>query len=320
MRLAPLAVALAACTPIENELRYTSTLQAETSGVALSDDGLDGHAAMSGTTCTIDVNWGCPVADMDLPTPHEFVVDHHGGDTLGASDEGAHTIGADGSYEPSLDIPAQGIHTGRIWAGGTVLLGGGADSCWIQYGTDAPIEVPSEACADDADFAVDRADGTMFVAGGGAVVAAGVDGVRELATGADRVAWDAAGRQLLVATAGDRSLSALDRDGAARWTVEVDGTINQVAARGSRGEIVLWVEREDGFGSIERRDGQGNLLARSEVPGADGELIVSENGVRLALVRDDEVNFFALETDGDEPVRDTTPPVCIDPEIRVTRD
>ena len=58
----------------------------------------------------------------------------------------------------------------------------------------------------------------------------------------------------------------------------------------------------------------GRLLGRTTIPTADGTLESSENGHTIAVVREDEVNFFALD-DGEEPVIDETPPECIVPTV-----
>ncbi|MEO0603281.1 MAG: hypothetical protein AAF211_17715, partial [Myxococcota bacterium] len=58
------ALTLVACSPTE-ELRFTATLEADVNGLRLTPDGLDAVAAMAGTTCTIDTNWGCPVDVVD---------------------------------------------------------------------------------------------------------------------------------------------------------------------------------------------------------------------------------------------------------------
>jgi hypothetical protein len=312
MRTTPLMAAtlLAAACASENELRYTATLQAETNGVVLSDDGLDGFAAMSGTTCTIDVNWGCPIADQDLPTVDEAVVDHHGEVTLGVSEEGVHTIRG-GLWDEGSDIPVAGIRTGRLADGGPVMLGGSLEDCWIQQG-DVRGGAPGAACDDGAHHAVDRATGTLFVAADQQLWAL-TAGEPERSMGpADLIAWDAGVRRLYAASVGDTEIVALEPSGAVAWTEQTRDPIVDVAARGDLGEVLVLVERADGLGSLERRDGEtGRVLGRSALPTADGTLVASLNGVRVALVRDGEVSFFALETDNALPVVDDTPADCV---------
>lgn len=312
--LLPLAVAaaLAGCKS-ENELVYTATLQAETNGVVLSDDGLDGYAAMSGTTCTIDVNWGCPTADEDLPTDREAVVDQYGPETLGVSELGLHSM-VGGHWDAAADIDVPGVRTGRITDGGHLLLGSSDGACWLQHDGDGQVTVPDAACADDAHHAVDRANGTLFAGTARELWALSPDGAVALdARGpSDLLDWDPTADALYVAGTGGRDLRALDGAGEEMWSVRTRDPVRDLVARGDRGEALVLLHRDDGLGTIERRDGvTGRVLGRSVVPTADGHLVVSRNGVRVAIVRGDDVNFFALETDGEDPVVDPTPPTCI---------
>jgi hypothetical protein len=312
MRTTPLMAAtlLAAACASENELRYTATLQAETNGVVLSDDGLDGYAAMSGTTCTIDVNWGCPIADEDLPTVGEAVVDHHGEVTLCVSEQGLHTI-RDGVWDETDDIQVAEIRTGRLADSGPVMLGGSPDACWIQHG-EVRTDAPGAACAEGAHHAVDRATGTLFVAADRQLWALAAGESERPLGPADLIAWDPGVRRLYAASAGGTDLQALDPDGTVAWSVQTRDPIVEVTARGALGEVLVLVERNDGLGSLERRDGEtGKVLGRSILPTADGTVVASLNGVRVAVVRDDEVSFFALETDNALPIVDDTPADCV---------
>lgn len=311
---------LGACSS-ENELRYTATLQAETHGVVLSDDGLDGFAAMSGTTCTIDVNWGCPTADEDLPTEQESLVDHFGHETLGVSSEGVHAI-VDGRWDQAADIAVQGVRTARLKReGGHVVLGGSPEDCWIQHDGDDRVGVPGEACDDLAHTTIDRATGTMFVASDGRLLALERDGARELPQPGNLVAWDATVGLLYTAEKGSTDLWALEPSGELAWEAVTRDPIADIGARGERGEVMVLTKRSDGLGGMERRTGEtGRLLGHSVLPTADGQITSSLNGVRIAVIRGDEVHFFALETDGEAPVVDETPPECIDPLDRASRD
>ena len=321
-RSIPVACLLAATACVsESELRYTSTLQAETAGVALSDDGLDGYAAMSGTTCTIDASWGCPVADEDLPTEEERVEDHYLGLTLGRSAVGLHTIDH-GVYRQSLDIPEAAVRSARLYDGGAVMVAGDLKRCTVHHLGVADVDVPVEVCGDGVALRVDRREGTLYASTSGGVYRIDATGAYRMRAAGDLVAWDASLGLLYTADAGGSELMALRSSGEEVWAVTSGGAITDLAARGQRGQVLVQVERSDGLGGLERRDGEtGRLLGRSTLPDADGDLVVSDNGRTLAFVRPTEVNFFSLDTEGDaEPVIDETPPVCIDPTNRVTRD
>ena len=96
-------LALGACQS-ESELRFVSTLDAQTNGVQFSQDGNQSHVGMSGMTCTVSTEWGCPTDDADLPTEREVVLDHLDGQTLAASDSAVHVIDGSG-WIREADIP-----------------------------------------------------------------------------------------------------------------------------------------------------------------------------------------------------------------------
>jgi hypothetical protein len=305
-----LCLAAAACAS-ENELRFTSTLQAETRGVALSEDGLDSFAAMSGVTCTIDTNWGCPTEDVDLPTTEERLTDHWNGQTLGVSERGVHLIDR-GVWLAEADREVAQVRTAALSEAGEVVVSGTPESCSVQLGDDEPMLIDGAACADDVHYSVDRATGHLYAAGPEGVVEVLSDRSRILGQGTDLADFDQSLHLLYTAVQGEPELRALDMDGEEVWKVTTGGAIQSLAARGMRGEVMVLVDRPSGLAAIERREGEsGRLLDRTTVPSSDGQLDASDNGRTIAVIRSDEVNFFALD-DG-EPVIDETPPNCIVP-------
>lgn len=303
---------VAACQS-ENELRHTATLQAETSGVALSDDGLDGFAAMSGTTCTIDVNWGCPIADVDLPTVEDRVLDHWGDTTLGGSPDGVHQISG-GTWNTDADLPMSDLRTARLSARGVATVHGDRTTCYHRLADGSDVAIPGAVCADDADVTVDRGTGTLYAATTEGVYAVTAAGAERLADAARHASWDPGTDHLLVVDADQRTLRALDRTGAEAWATRAGTDIHGMASRGGLGELLVLVDDRDGFGTVERRDAStGKVLGRSLLPTADGQLVVSANGARVALVRDDEVHFYALEVGVPPQELETEQPDCIVP-------
>jgi hypothetical protein len=303
---------LASACASESELRYTSTLQAETRGLALSEDGLDSFAAMSGVTCTIDTNWGCPTEDVDLPTLQERLTDHWNGQTLGVSEQGVHVIDH-GVWLEDADRPLAQVRTAALSEVGEVVVSGDEQSCSVQFGEDEPMAIDESACADGVRYSVDRVTGTLYAAGAQGVVEVRSDRSRILGQGTDLADYDQSLQLLYTAIQGDAELRALDMDGEEVWKVTTGGAIQSLAARGRRGEVMVLVDRPSGLAAIERREGEsGRLIDRSVVPTADGQLDSSDNGRTIAVIRMDEVNFFAIDEDT-EPVIDETPPNCIVP-------
>jgi len=308
--------ALAAACGSEQELRYTSTLEAETSGLALSERGDAAHAAMSGTTCTIDPEFGCPIADADLPSAEEAVLDHRDGITLGRSPRGLHKVDADG-WRRTDDLAIDGLKTAKLVDGGTAMLWGDTDQCWTQRGDGDAIEVPGAACADGAAVEVDRRRGTLFVASDLGLVTVDDAGSQTLARiDEDLVSWDASLRQLYVAHEGSSLVRAITRRGEEVWTYETEGTVRSIASRGKHGEVLILSRGADGYGTIHRVDGSnGNDQGSTEVPVSDADLEVSADGGAVALVCTSEVHFYAFERDdADTGTITRDPPNCIQPQ------
>lgn len=296
----------------ENELRFTATLDAETSGLVLSEDGLDAQGGMSGTTCQIDTAWGCPVADADLPTTWERVLDSYDGTTLGASDLGLHTI-VGGVWVQERDEALPEVRAARLYKGGKVVVLGHEGACTVQR-DGAAIAVPNELCEDRVRFSVDRDSGVVVATSAKGAWRVEATGASAMTGVGDLTAWDASLGLLFTATKGDATLSAIDPDGGAvAWTVETGGPISDVVTRGKRDEVLVRIGGST-LPVLERREGRtGELLGSSTLPEDDGELVVSDDGTTIAVVLPQEVNFYDLLTDGEMPREDRTPPSCITP-------
>lgn len=308
--LAVVCLMASACAS-ENELRYTSTLQAQTNGVALSEDGLDSFAAMAGVTCTIDTNWGCPTEDVDLPTTEEKLVDHWAGETIGTSSQGVHII-EDGVWSGEADFAIADVRTASLTDSGHIIVSGTEDACFVQRDDGDVVEINGAICSEDATFSVDREAGTLFAATTLGVMSLSADREAQAGPG-DLASYDPSLHVLYTADQGDTLLRALNMQGQEVWSVTTSGAIRSLTARGDRGEVMVLVDRNSGLALIERRDGEnGKLLGKSVIPTADGIIESSDNGRTIAVIRGEEVNFFALDDDT-EPVIDETPPECIVP-------
>ena len=313
--------ALTAGCGVENDLRFTSSLQSQTRGVALSDVGLDAYAGMIGSTCTIDTNWGCPTSDTDLPSDEEQVVDHLGGDTLGVSPEGLHIIRGT-AWQAELDLGIADVRAAALRTDGPMVVAGDQVACELHL-DDGTVALPAEACAADAHYAFDRSRGSVFVSVGGTVHHAAADRNEAIAEAAgDLVDYDAQNELIYVAATGGREVTAMRVNGATLWTTELSGPITSLAARGRLGEVLVMTEAADGFGALERLDGQtGGELGTFGVPSPVCALEVSDNGHTVACVRPEEVNFYELDAGFDGEVIDQTPPEnCIDPIDQMTMD
>jgi len=304
----------------ENELRYTSTLDADVFGMAMSDDGLRTYAGMSGTTCTIHTGWGCPTADVDLPTKEEVVHDHWEGMTLGSSVLGVHMLQNEARAEDQ-DILVEGVRAAKLTHEGVMWLSGDDAECELNYEDGSSVDVPGAACGPDAQTSVDRAGAALIIATSEGVLSLGRDGATKIAERSDLVAWDRTTKQVYYADVGDTDVSAMTRRGSKSWTETTGGAIQSLTDMGRRGELLLLVDDGSGFGLLERRDGEtGKLLGRTQIPAADGTLHTSGNGLTIGVEREGQVVFYSLEVgDSDERPIDEDPPNCPDMD-RVTMD
>jgi hypothetical protein len=308
--VAALALAVTACTS-ENELRFVSTLDATTYGVALSEDGNNSHVGMSGMTCTVSTEWGCPVDDADLPTEEERVLDHFEGLTLASSTGAVHQIDADG-WRRTDDIEVDGVRAARYTNQGLLMIRGDSEACFVQSDS-TQTSVPGALCDTDVKVQVDRDAGVLYAATGKAVYTVDEEGADKIEQ-SDLVAWDRRLEQRYTATNGESTLHATTRDGNEVWTTDLDLPIRSLSARGNKGQVLVLTDSSDGFGLLHRLDGEtGRPLSSSELPDSAGEIEVSGNGHAVAIIRDEEVHFFSLVIDreGESEVVEENPPSCL---------
>ncbi len=313
-----LAVAIAASTgcATDYDLRYLSSLDAETDGVVLSDDGIDAYAAMSTTTCEIDTTWGCPTSDVDLPTDGERVVDHWHGQTLGATEMGVHVIEGQIWQQP-FDLELAGVREARLTSVGTLVLAGDANDCVLTGESDVSVPLPGALCGDQVTTAVDRSAGVLYAGTEDGAWRIGFDGAERIADEGALVAVDGGSGTVVVAMPGGTELMAVSSVGQSLWTVSVPGGIASIALRGgglagSAGLLVL--HEEDGLGTITRVDVEsGEVDDTYAVPSVDGQIVVSDNGQTVGIVHDAVVHWYELLLDGEQAAIDEDVPNCMEP-------
>lgn len=297
--LAVACVGLAACAT-DNELQYRSTLQADTRGVALSDDGLTAYAAMVGTTCAIDTTWGCPVSDQDLPPTDERVVDHYLGKTLAQGDGELYFLDGD-VWDASADLAVPGLKAARLSDVGVLALRGSETSCSFTAG-ETEVTVSGALCGDDVRVAVDRR-GAIVAATSQGVFRADAAGVRQIAAEGDLVSVDAVLGHTYVAVAGRTQVTALSDDGAVLWVDDEPGPVQDVAVRGDKRDLLVLSEGDGGFGVLRRIDGEtGGELSIGRLPDAHGQVVTSYNGRTVAIVTPTAVHHYELVVDGEPEV------------------
>lgn len=296
------------CAAVDSDLQYRGTLDTETNGLVLFEDGESGHAAMSATTCVIDPDGGI-ADDVDIEgTDNEAVLDgtSDGGDTVLARTQDALMViapdrndpfdfgnGADPRIEHVADIAS--VDDARLIDSGFVALADcnvhflGADGTAVEAGL-----VELQGCTGmDPGFDADRATGTAYVGTDAGVVQVTPGEQILLPESADLIDFSPAASGLAIADAGDTEVRFMDLDGSLRWTTPVPGTVVDVAELGARGSVAVMLD-SDGAGVLALLDVDTGALQRSfDLPGR-AEIVASADGGTLALVINDAVHYYNL--------------------------
>ena len=175
--------------------------------------------------------------------------------------------------------------------------------------------MPAEMCADGLKPDVDRDRSTFYVASKSGVYALDRSGAHKLTRGADLVAWDPTLNQAYVAKKGQTEVTAMKRNGTEVWTTDVGNPVHDLETRGTTGQVLVLTEDADGLGHLIRLSGEdGKKLGDSQLPDGDGDVVVSENGHSVGIIRPEQVHFFALVLpgEGEEEVPEEAPKDCLE--------
>jgi outer membrane protein assembly factor BamB len=297
LSLAALAVG---CAGSDSELAYRGTLDIETRGVTLFEDGRTGHAGMSGTTCAIDVTGGI-ADDVDLDGSDDTVLDGTRSDdssvVLARTRDQLHIIrgmqswswGQEFAVTANVDLP--GVKQAALTDSGVVAAG----DCSVSWLTDSlmltdTVGVPLSACDS---FAVDRATGVAILSGGNEIAVVDPSGADLLSERADLVGFEPTTGAILAAVSGSSEVRALGIDGSMRWSTTVDGAITQVADLGTRGGVALMVDRGNG-GSLVILDATTGQERKDFALPSVADMVISPTGTSLGMVVDRKVHFYTL--------------------------
>jgi hypothetical protein len=301
LALIGLAGVTVGCVGLDSDLVYRGTLDTETAGVVLYEDGQTGHAGMSGTTCAIDTS-GAVSYDVDVDGSDENVLD-------GSNDDDGSVVLARGrdtlymitgttdwSWGPELavthDVAVPGVASGALTQDGVVAYGDCAVT-WLDRDltVGASVSVPTSACA--ADFAADPVSGTAFVATGSQLAVVAPTGATVLDERADLVTFAGETGAMVVASRGGSEVRALALDGSLLWSTALDGAVTQVADLGDRGSVAVMVET-NGTGALVLLDASTGELQRDFALPSPADLTVAPNGAALGMVVDRAVHFYTL--------------------------
>jgi hypothetical protein len=294
---------LAGCTGSQDlYMTHMSTMESETRGVVLYDDGQRGHAAMWDTTCEFDTLNGWLIEDYDLPTSDEIIQDQLNGTAVARSAQGIHMV------HERVDIDMDHVIETRLLNGGDLatLRWAETEHCVVDIGADT-VEVDVEICAGATSADTDRM-GTLYVANGESAWQITADGAAWMAANVDLVVYDRSIDVTYVAELGGTELAGLGKGGEVLWTVQTLGPIASVDDMGQRGyAVVLVSDLTTGRGAMQMFEGRtGEEEVRHETPTGDGEITVSTDGTTLSITLPEYVHFYDVIAEGETPKKRRT--------------
>lgn len=291
------------CVGTDAELVYRGTLDTNTNGVVIYEDGRTGHAAMLGTTCAIDTSGGV-ADDVNIDgSSEDQVLDGTQGDdgsvVLARTRNHLHIIsGSEASWTwgPTLavthDVEVEGVSDGALTETGVVAWGN-CEVTWFDHDmivTDSAV-APVQDC--NAQFAADFSSGAAFVASQGEIARITPDSTELFTERADLMAFSPNASALFIAESGSTEVRALEIDGTLRWSATVDGSITGIEDLGRRGQLAVMVANGDD-GLLVILDSETGATLRDFSLPSPAEVVASRGGSTLGMVVPNAVHFYNL--------------------------
>lgn len=299
--LALAALCTVACSSDPFHLDHTSTLMNTTRGLVLLPNGT-GHGAMLDTTCLYNGVQGRILADINLPSPTEYIAGAFDWRVVGFSDQGVHEI-HEGVYQPELDLAVGGVIDAAMTAQGPIYLRNQGDRCLVG-GDTFDTELDIGACSPIAALVVHPIDRRTWVLDRGFLRLVTPSGLDDDGVPAEHASFDGVNDVLYTAI----GTTLTTRDGLARPLEEVElaAPITSLHHRGSADGAAVVLE--DHTLELLMR-GRGTLLSL-RIPGA-AQVVASDNGTSLSLVTEDEVhNYQIVRGDRNEVRRSPRGPIA----------
>lgn len=289
---AAVIAALTGCTADGFHFEHRSTLQTDATSMALYADGRVGVGSMNHQTCTFDTVAAGIIADYDATDADETIEDARGGLAIALAPDGLHLLEQTG-FSANSNILQTGVIAARMTDEGVVMLvdDGG---CRVEWRVDeatpgATTALPDAACALDAGFSVDPADGRAWVATGQVwdITPAGVIEVDVLA---NLVEFDDAAGVTYLARRGERDVFAME-DGAIAWETRVSSPVHHLAEMGALGAVAV-VSGDANSARLNAFDGStGAQIASYRLP-ALAEITVSPDAGTVGVMHTGAIDFF----------------------------
>jgi hypothetical protein len=167
-----------------------------------------------------------------------------------------------------------------------VLVDDPENGCAVAFHDDRVrtlVRVPLHPCAELGGFTFDREAGIAWVGTTEGVYAVSRQGVTELPLSADLLAWDHALKQLYVAVAKGRTVSAVSPDGTTLWTQEPGGRVRRLREMGSRGAVAVATSTPDGHAVVVLDGQSGEPIGEVQTTEDIVELAASADGTTLLI-------------------------------------
>lgn len=269
-------------------------------GIDIQANGSKVHVGIYGATCSFRTANGQMDEDQDVENGDDEVEDGDDDDqgnghrALISGSTDTVTLRHIEQYRDIASWTVRGHVASRIVDTESIVSlaerDGGCVVEWHTTGSPSArvVDVASGACAAGS-IDVDPS-GTAWVSTGDALVGIDSGGITDVAAGADVTVWDEASQAFYGFDYGTSLVSAWERDGTARWTATVAGTIAGIDDM--NGDAVVSIDGADGAEIVLLDGVTGSQLASQEVSGQAGELEFS--GGTLGHIHPSSVDLYAV--------------------------
>ena len=273
----------------------TSTMEAQTRGVAMFNWNEQGIAGMAEQTCSFDIGRGVVLGDLvDLPGSDDTVVDSDGSQALVTSGGGLWQVSDWGDVN-NVNTPDNVVDAAFTMDGITSIVSSD-ETCGVHYAdwSDSTIALRDFDCS-SAVIEAGRETGMVFVADGSRVLRVDRVVTEQIESNADLLAWDDAAGVLVIANSQGSDVRGIDSAGNVEWTVAVDGIVDSIDTLGWESRTLVSFTKPDGSAEIVvLNSNSGDTHANVEVP-ETVTVIASPDGVTVALDDGDAVHFYDVD-------------------------
>lgn len=270
----------------------TSTMEAQTRGVAMFNWNDQGVAGMLDQTCSFDIAEGRVLGDLvDLPGTDDRVVDGDGAQALVTSGGDVWSV-SDWGETFAVATPGQVVDA-AFTRDGVASISANAGGCAVHFadGSQASIDLAGMDCS-SASLESTRSSEFVFVADGTSVVRVDQATTLEIERGADLLSFDDGANILVIANSNGSDIRGVDVNGNTEWTVTVDGIVDSIDSMGWERFTVASFTTSDGSSEIVvLNSNSGDVHAQVDVPDTV-DVTASPDGTTVALDDGGAIHFY----------------------------